>query len=130
MELQIKNAPILQRLNPGKSRNELANNFNSINVPENLLQLYEWKDGTNIDNAVIGECWIFKMGSFISSQRATQCYQKNVGRDEFWNDSKFPIFESLGGDFYLIDINNKSSTYGLIFFHSVGAVDFNTMISK
>ena len=129
-ELDRTHAPILHRLNQGRTENELRDIFGGMQILDDVYALYMWKDGTDTTNAALGKCWLFKMGALIPAQKAVQYYKKFVNRDEYWIDGMFPLFESLGGDFYLIDINSTSPTYGFIFFYYPGAVDFEVIISK
>jgi len=124
------NAPILKKLTKGTSVEEINSTLEYRWVPEEIVQLYSWHDGTNIqDKGLLGEFWIFRMGSFMSSARAMRFYKKRAGIDPHWDYLKFPIFESLGGELFLVDIDKSSSTVGRIYFYSVRAVDFDTVIS-
>jgi hypothetical protein len=130
LELSQRRAPILARLAKGKAETELKEIFTNIIVPRELFSLYKWKGGTVTENVAIGECWLFKMGALISPEKALKLYERRVNKDEYWTEGMFPIFESLGGDYYLLDINESSPTCGMLFFYSRSAVDFETIISK
>jgi len=101
-----------------------------MGIPKNIQELYQWKNGTITDDAPLGQCWLFPLGSLMSAEKSFRYYQNFVNSDEYWIDGMFPVFESLGGDFYLIDINATSPTKGFVFFYSRSAVDFETIISK
>ncbi|MBN9385090.1 MAG: hypothetical protein J0H74_30320 [Chitinophagaceae bacterium] len=129
--LQSQDAPILKRLNDGIPPEQVKTTFEHRWFPEEVFQLYNWHDGTDLEeDAVIGELWMFKAGAFMSSSRAMQCYKRRAGEDDYWDAYKFPLFESRGGEYYLIDNKKNSTTAGMIFWHSIGAVDFDTIISK
>lgn len=129
--LNDTNAPILRRLNPGIPQKTTESIFGELDIIEEIYQLYSWRNGTQIDKeAKIGEYWIFKMGMFMSAERAIECYRKKAGQDQFWDINKFPLFESRGGEYYLVDCNRNNETFGMVFFHSIGAVDFDTIITK
>ena len=129
--LRNVNAPILEILNPGIRRVDAEKILGYLSLPEEVFVLYEWKNGSLIDRQrLLGENWLFKRGIFMLAERAVELYTKKAGKDGFWNKAMFPLFESRGGDFYLIDSDVHSPTYRMIFFHSIGAVDYDTMISK
>jgi hypothetical protein len=130
-ELHRLDAPILKRLNKGASTDDLKVTFNDIRLPPEVYQLYNWHDGTIFDTRVpIGEFWIFGGAALMSSARAVEVNKLRSGKDDHWTVQKFPLFESRGGEYFLIDCAHRGRTAGMIFFHSAGAVDFDTMISK
>ena len=129
-ELNRHNAPVLRGLKPGKAEIDLRNIFGSLDIPDEIYALLQWKDGTDADNRPIGQSWIFPKGALMSAEKAVRYYQNFVNSDEYWIDGMFPVFESLGGDFYLVDINKSSPTSGFVFYYSRSAVDFETIISK
>ena len=46
-----------------------------------------------------------------------------------WGEKKIPLFESGGGDFFLIECDQASNDYGKIYFYCPSAVDFQMIIS-
>ena len=125
------NAPILQRLNQGISTEEVEAMLKGRQLPPEVYQLYSWHNGTVLDvNVPIGELWLFPGAAFMSCARAMEVDKIRSGKDKYWNAKKFPLFESRGGEYFLIDGNQGSRTAGMIFFHSAGSVDFDTVISK
>ena len=129
--LKLINAPILNILNDGidiKVKNEV---FPSNYICDDLETLYKWKNGTNLLNIqLIGNAWLIYMGSFISFDRAQTIYQSRAGEDKYWSSSMFPIFESLGGEFHLIECNMENIEFGSIYYHSIGDIDFETIIKR
>jgi hypothetical protein len=130
LETSLRNskAPILDRLNHGNRDEETTRIFGLLSIPNVVIDLYRWKNGTKIDTqSKIGENWLFRMGMFMSSERAIECYRKKAGSS--WDLGLLPLFESRGGEYYLIDLNSDSRNFGKILFHSIGAVDFDTIIT-
>jgi hypothetical protein len=120
----------LERLLPGLTEADLRKIFDNFDIPDDVHSLYSWKGGTERQNSTIGECWLFKMGALIEPEKAIRYYQNFVNKDEYWIDNMFPLFESGGGDFYLLDIDKHRRTRGLVFYYSRPAVDFKVIISK
>ena len=116
-----QNAPILPTLNPGGT-DSLLKLFSKFSLPEHLLQLYGWHNGTSLDLP------IFTLGFFVSIERMAEIYNYMAGEDEFWKLSMVPIFESRAGEFYLIDCDERSEKYGTILKYYPGSVDFKVII--
>lgn len=66
----------------------------------------------------------------MTAEKAVRYYHNFVNQDGYWINGMFPVFESLGGEFYLVDTNRSSPTYGFVFFYYRAAVNFETIISK
>jgi hypothetical protein len=124
-----KHATILDRLNPGKSIEELKQIFKGMDIPEEVYAIFQWKNGVDTENRPIGQSWLFSMGALMKAEDAVRCYCHFVNSDEYWIDGMFPVFRSLGGEFYLVDTNKGSPTFGFVFLYYRAAVDFETIIS-
>ena len=123
-------APILNKLNPGISyKTDTIKGFTGI-LPSEVWELYQWKNGVKpAAGDTIGELKIIEMGIFDSFEHAQQLQQEMANDPYGWDSSKFILFESGGGDYYLIDAGIDSPSYGQIFYHSVGSPEFNRIIS-
>lgn len=98
--------------------------------PDDVIKLYKWKNrvNTNPGNA-IGNLWLFPMGIFLPFKRAMEIHSYMTKQEYGWDKDKFPLFESGGGEYFLIECNSDRPTHGMIFLHSAGAVEFDTLIS-
>jgi hypothetical protein len=79
-------------------------------LPAPVYDLYQWKNGTSIsDDKSLGELWLFPMGTFLSFQIAVDRYMSLACKDEYWKPFMFPLFQSGGGDYFLIDCDNRAN---------------------
>jgi hypothetical protein len=123
------NAPVLDLLIPGENR--VVNDMPKLTFPPEMEILYAWKNGTNIQTKPpLGKIWLFYLGIFLEFSIAKEVYELNCKELPAWDKSKFPLFESGGGEFYLLECDMESSEYGMIFFHSIGDIDIDVIISK
>jgi hypothetical protein len=130
--LTSKQMPVLQLLRPGIQKTEMSKYTHSLPVelPEEIYELYLWREGTRIEEntTTIGEACLFPGGMFCSIERSVEAYKYFSGKDGYWKEDMFMLFESGGGEMYLIDCNKNSSTFGMIFEHSIGAIDYDVII--
>ena len=126
-----ENVPILNKLNPGlKNAQRSIDEFTGI-ITEEVWELYSWKNGVNATSGdFIGNLKIFEMGIFLPLDSAINI-QKQMANTQFgWDSHMFVLFESGGGDYYIIESNPAWNSYGRIFYHSIGAIEFDRIISK
>ena len=124
-------APILDRLKPGITEQTVRDVFSGLDLPEQIIELYAWRNGTTVDGTEkLGETWLLPMGCFMSANRVMAVYKREAGVYDDWSLGKLPLFESRGGEYFLIDIDRQSDTRGMVFFHSSGAVDHDIIITK
>ncbi len=123
-------APILNKLNPGFPEIKVPiPNFTGI-LPEQVRELYHWKNGVKpVAGDTIGHLTFFRLGIFPSFEQARQIQRQKAGSENGWNPSKLVLFESGGGDYFLIEGNNNSASYAQIFFHSIISPEFNREIA-
>ena len=124
-------APILDKLNPGlKNPEKEIYGFSGV-LPNEVWELYSWKNGVNATSKdLIGNLKIFQMGIFLPLEKAIDIEKEMIGTEFGWDSNKFVLFESGGGDYYLIDGNTSANSYGMLFYHSIGSVEFETIISQ
>ena len=125
LELQRSKSPVLAYLQPGISKRDVDNSLKSadidISFPKEVYSLYEWKNGIGDEDAqsrTLGELSLFTLGIFVSLNLAIVDYLEQSIHRSYWSKGLFPIFGSGGGDYYLIDTNKRSVTYGMIMYYS------------
>jgi cell wall assembly regulator SMI1 len=93
-------------------------------LPEELYQLYQWKDGVDDRHGYLNDTFLFKDQVYYSTsldfyplKTAIQIYQRlsQLGQSikgtafEFWNDNWFPIAGFEGDTYLYIDCNSNPS---------------------
>lgn len=135
-ELQIIRSPLLPYFQPGVSRDIvddlLVKNNVELKLPDEVYELYQWRNGL-IDDAISskssGEVQLFKLAVFTSVQFSIKNYQGPDLRDWGVSEKLFPLFDSLVGDFYLIDTDKTSDTYKMIMYYSPSNPYFQDAVS-
>jgi len=125
------NAPILKKLNPGIKVKEQLDLIGNLSLPPEVNTLYSWKNGTNIlPEDSFGILWLFDFGAFLPLSEAVKLYSDGVNNVEKWDKSKFPLFVSGGGEFYLLECDPDNKNFGMIYFHSVGDIEIDVIVTK
>jgi hypothetical protein len=132
--LTTANAPLAMLLQKGIDNKTVDKNIQGLNIklPDEVYELYEWRNGTfNSASSTFDQTWMFRFGSFCSIENSVEGYNYFVKQeqDEYWNKNMFRLFESGGGEMYLIDCDKKSPTYRMVFKHYAGAVDYEVIIT-
>jgi hypothetical protein len=131
--LEKTNSPLIKSLNERIDRKYVNAQLKSDNLkfPEDAYSLYEWKNGIN-DNEeyLMGNITFFPLGIFSSFERAHKSYYAWVGKDDYWTKSLFPLFETGGWGFHLLECNPLSKNYGMIYRYDISAYEFDTIIGK
>jgi hypothetical protein len=123
--------PIIDQFNPGVDISPAQIGNFSGELPNEVFKLYEWRNGQNIGSAstLLGELWFFNSGIFLPFETLIMV-QNQMGNNEYgWNSTMLPLFESGGGDYYLIECDKFSHLYGMISFYCPSAVDFDKIIT-
>src|ERR1044072_8480499 len=124
-------APLANILQKGIGKETIQEKIKglNINLPGEVYALYEWRNGTFIpdDSYSYDQTWIFPLGTFCSIEESVESYRYFVGNDDYWNNTMFMLFKSGTGEMYLIDCNDESPTYHMIYKHWVGAVDYEVV---
>ena len=123
--------PLLSRLAPGIDPDGIEpRNFDGV-LPEEVKVLYKWKNGIRPEFArdPIGRQTLFD-GGILMTMKEVGRVQGLLGgdEDEGWSRSKIPIFESGGGEYYLLECDASSATFGRIIIFDIGSVDFERTI--
>lgn len=118
--LQINKANIYERLQPGLKRVYTEQLFNSTGIQSNneLLTLYEWRNGVNYNSGwVIGEIDFFSGGLLLSVEDMINAYKifyQDGLRD---NKALLPIFTDGSGD-YLLYNDDKTTNHGQLLLYA------------
>ncbi len=124
-ELERIKSPLIDFFQPGIARRDIDEKLKkegvALQMPAEVFDLYKWRNGLKeeiLDSKAIGEISLFSLGIFSSLAAAIKSYQHYAIQNKYWDEGMFPLWESGGGDFYLIDCNKKSKTYRRIMFFS------------
>jgi len=122
-QMKISKRPVVNYLQPGLSREYLLNATNELpdTFPDELVEMYLWKNGTHISSELITDQVCFFPGYyFLSIEDALYEYTQLISisncpdiiEDIKWNKYWFPVFSNAAGDFYSVclgDVYNKSN---------------------
>ncbi len=100
---------LYSELNDGLTESEIEVYEKKLNTkfPEDLKEIYIWKNGQNID------CYdsFVNNSTFISLERSLEIVKEHLELNEselnvlnWWNKSWIPIFDNGGGDFICYDL--------------------------
>lgn len=132
-ELEKLNHSSLSYLNRGLNAEEIKVKFLKISLQPNdeLITLFSWKNGTdkNLD-VKLGHLTIFPGFYFMSLQESIDSYLELRGKPN-WKKYWFPIFANGGGDFYAVDLNEKSKgeVIGFFVYEDECMVEYNSLTS-
>jgi|GEM_PF-573515 len=118
-ELERHSAPVLRYLKDGISKEKIEAAFKEKNIqlqlPEEALELYNWKNGVPAfieeDEPIIGELELFTLGVYTSFELSLDTYISHILKSDFFTPSMFPLFESGGGELFLLECNPISPEY-------------------
>ncbi|HNP21284.1 MAG TPA: hypothetical protein PKM63_00390 [Panacibacter sp.] len=131
-QIKISSSPLLRLFNEGISKQQIAKEMLSISLdlPDEIIQLYEWRNGTNLSRSSIpNETWLFPLGAFCTLESSIDRYRHFVGNDDYWRTDMHLLFEDSGGEKFLIDCNKDSGTYRMIYKYSIVSVDYDVLIT-
>lgn len=123
-ELNSVNSPLATAFNEGIEKRVVAEKIQylPINLPEEVYELYTWKNGLSEEQTslkTIGEQQIFPLGIFSPLEISIEAYKYYALENKYWQTYMFPIFESRGGDYFLINCNNNSDSSKMIVFFQI-----------
>jgi len=103
----------LNSFNEGLSNEEARNIFSEINLnPTNeLVQLYEWRNGLKYTSAPSGKLYFGVSGIFYPVKTSVDIYQRSLEFLKYF----FPVFSD---DSFLINLNKESENFGKVFIYS------------
>lgn len=70
------------------------------------------------------------MSTPLPAETARSDYDHYSDSLPYWDENKFPLFASGGGEYFLLETDLGSPDFGMIHYHWVGAVDFDTIITS
>lgn len=125
---------MISLLQPGLSESELTSFLQKVNItlPPDVYALYAWRNGVDedaLESKVLGQLALFPLGIFIPFEIALDEFVTHT-EGRYWDKNLFPLFGSGGGDYYIIDCQEDSSTFGMIYFYSPTNVDFYGVVTK
>jgi hypothetical protein len=100
------------------------------NIPPLLITLYEWHNGNTISSfttlPLAGNMYFLPIEDAIEAwynlqevvSKTKELYLE-LGLDQIWKETYFPIFANCGGDYYVIECDYNVSTFGQIFYFSL-----------
>jgi len=102
--------PVCHFLNDALEENEIIKLFKSVglNPTTELIELYQWRNGTNIvQGTMLDDIQIIPGFHFLSLQDSVSNYLA-MKNDQRWNQNWFPVFANGGGDFYAVDLSHST----------------------
>jgi hypothetical protein len=129
--LRLKNFPILNKLNEGKSIEKLSSHIETLIVPAELLPVYAWHDGTNItgDN-YLGELYFFSELILLSLTDGLAVMAAHMADNSInWTACQFPLFMDGAGDVFYLDKQPDSENFNKIVRNSPSFADYNQNLS-
>jgi len=112
-------APIYEKLQDGLASDYVDRLLAETGINnDELKKLYAWKNGISYDSGwKIGDFDFFSFGLFLSLQDSIEHYVTSKSQ-KIWRSGLFPIFTNGGGDFILLDTNDKNKTKGMLLLHA------------
>jgi hypothetical protein len=122
-ELQATGSPLVGAFNPGLTSDVISSKMFHLGLGncELLICFYEVTNGIDdkfVEGKDFGEITLFSLAVCDSIETSIESYQYNVIEHSYWEKGLFPIFSSGLGDFYLLDLRQHQSTYGMIWLFS------------
>lgn len=105
---------IPNRRRPGMNPDDIMREMlaEGLDIPEELLNLYAYCDGTSThEGEIIGSIQFFPGYYWMSLGDALNVYRA-VSKSSEWSGSWLPIFASGGGDFYAVVCDSNSPYFG------------------
>jgi hypothetical protein len=122
-ELTIKDKEpiILSYLNNGLSKDEIYDKLRFLNreIPEDLICLYQWRNGLN--SKLTRNGLIMLDGYFMDLDLSIKVY--NADKEHYWNNHFFPIF-SGGDQLLLLGIDKNHPSFNKIYFFDLSPSAF------
>jgi hypothetical protein len=135
--LEAADSPLVLLLQEGISEsyidNALSTNGITLNLPPEVYDLYAWRNGIKgygIEPSIEGDIRLFDGGAFFPIEFAIESYIYYALRNTYWKEGLFPLFETGGGEYYLMDCKEESETYRMIFYFSLANPYIQGVISQ
>jgi hypothetical protein len=123
--------PLLPKLASGIDIESIEPKNFEGQLPEEMKILYKWRNGVKREFAtdLIGRLTLFSGAIPMAIQKVWWVHETMAVNEFGWGRSKIPLFESGGGDYFLLNCDVEASEYGQIYFFSPGAIDFELIIT-
>ncbi len=113
---------LLRKGNDKESIRKMLNQENIANFPQELVNFYQWHDGMEDSNEMLGKLELFNFGYFLSLKKALTFSSTNQSLS---SKNFFPLFTNNGGDFLLYNFKDR-----FIYFDSPVLLSDKKPISK
>lgn len=130
--LQKYNPKLLDNLQEPLSKHRIDEVGEKLNIKlaQSIYDLFEWKNGVYLpEEYYLGSAWLFPLGGFFPIENSIERYEYYAGNDGYWSPTMFLVFESGGGEMYLLECDENSPQFGMIYMHSIGDFSFDVIIS-
>ena len=121
----------LRYLDEGLSSQEIQENMLTISLQPNeaLISLYSWKNGIKPTENINLGCLTFFPGFYLMSLQEGISSYIEFKNSLDWKKTWFPIFANGGGDFYVIDLNEKTNgkIIGCFMYEDEHTVEYNSL---
>jgi len=103
---------VVQLLRPGRSRGEIESRLAArhLSTIEELLALYEWRDGTDATTGATLDDLHLVPGFYLLSLDDALANHDAFVKKPRWNASWVPILANGGGDFLAVDMSGNPET--------------------
>lgn len=116
--LRFLGHPAVENLQNGLSKNEIDEKLEGVLKSYHpIYDVFTVANGMQVENKPIGALLLFDYGIPLTLDEALKLYRINL-RDELWSATLFPLFDSGGSDFLLIQLDEESVDYKRIFLFS------------
>lgn len=115
--------PVVRLLRPGIQVDKRWSDRSGTAPPNELRQLYGWRDGSKVAEGCLLDDLHFIPGFYLLSFDDALSTYSAVCSDERWEQRWFPLFANGGGDFYAISCDQNFSDFGKIVGFVLGAAE-------
>lgn len=130
-EMIAVKAPLLPLLKEGLEEQQIVEKLKStgITLPQDAIDLYKWHDGTQFaERSNASQCLFFR-GLFPDLERAIGAFNYYTKHDRVFKKTFFMLFETVGGEMFLINCDQKSAEYGMISIYDISSVVSSKMVT-
>lgn len=124
--LRMLRRPVVDLLRRGLHEEEVRRLLRQVTqqAPEELVQLWHWRDGTELrPNVTKLDDIHFFPGFYFCSLEDAMLQYRAMRDDARWNPAWLPIFANGGGDFYAADLQQADSKHSPVIGFLLGEDD-------
>ena len=120
------NPSLIANMNPGLSIKSIQEKIEltDLQLPDEIIELYKWKNGAiDVANQITGPRQLFRRAILMNIDKAIWEHN-NFTKQEFgfYLNAYFPLFESLGEEFFVVDCDPGSKTFNMILSYEIKGV--------